>query len=64
MQVWSRDPVTSRLNRTKSPPQPNQIMTQPTSLEDRFYHIRTSLPSCIQLPKAESKSFEIKRQIH
>ena len=37
-------------------------MTQPISLEDRFYPIRTSLSSCIQLPKAESKSFEIKPQ--
>jgi len=37
-------------------------MTQPILLEDRFYPIRTSLPSCIQLPKDESKSFEIKPQ--
>ena len=62
MQVWSRDPITSRLIRTKSPPQPNQIMTQPISLEDRFYPIRISLLSCIQLPKDESKSFEIMPQ--
>ena len=62
MQVWSRDPIISRLIRTKSPPQPNQIMTQPTFLEDIFYPIRTSLSSCIQLPEAESKSFEIKSQ--
>jgi len=64
MQVWSRDPITSRLIRTKSPPQPNQIMTQPISLEDRFYSIRTSLLSCIQLPEDESKSFEMKAIIH
>jgi len=62
MQVWSRDPITSRLIRTKSPPQPNQIMTQTTSLDDRFYPIRISLPSSIQLPKVESKNFEIKPQ--
>ena len=37
-------------------------MTQPISLEDGFYPIKISLPSCIQLPKAESKSFEIKPQ--
>jgi len=37
-------------------------MIQPTSLEDRFYPIRTSLTSCIQLPEPESKSFEIKPQ--
>jgi len=60
MQVWSRDPITSRLIRIKSLPQPNQIMTQSISLEDRFYPIRTSLPPCIQLPEDETKSFEIK----
>ena len=37
-------------------------MTQPISLDDRFYPIRTLHPSCIQLPKDESKSFEIKSQ--
>ena len=62
MQVWSRDPITSRLIRTKSPPQPNKIMTQPTSLEDRFYPFTTSLSSCIQLPETKSKSFKIKPQ--
>ena len=62
MQVWSRDPITSKLIMTKSSPQPNQIMTQLISLQDRFYPIRTSLSSCIQLPEAESKSFEIKPQ--
>jgi len=60
--VWTRDLITSRLIRTKSPPQPNQIMTQPTSLEDRFYPIRTFLPSRIQLPEVESKIFKIKPQ--
>ena len=62
MQVWWSDPITSRLIRTKSPPQLNQIMTQPISLEDRIYPIKTSLLSCIQLSKDESKSFEIKPQ--
>jgi len=57
-----RDPITSRLIRIKSPPQSNQIMTQLILLEDRFYLIRTSLPSYIKLPKDESKSFEIKPQ--
>ena len=62
MQVWSRDSIISRLIRTKSPPQLNQIMTQPISIEDRFYPIRTSLPSNIQLLEDESKIFEIKPQ--
>ena len=37
-------------------------MTQPISLKDRFYPIRTSFPSYIQLLEDESKSFEIKPQ--
>jgi len=37
-------------------------MTQPASLEDRFYPITTSLSSCIQLPETKSKSFKIKPQ--
>jgi len=37
-------------------------MTQPILLEDRFYPIRISLPSCIQFPENESKHFEIKPQ--
>jgi len=32
MQVWPKDPITSRLIRTKPQPQPNQIMTQPMPL--------------------------------
>ena len=52
MQVWSRDPNSSRLTRNTSPPKfelrPDSIIAQPTSLQDRFYPIRTSLLSCIQ----------------
>jgi len=38
-------------------------MIQPISLEDRFYPIRTSLSSCIQLSEDERKSFKIKTQL-
>ena len=62
MQVWSRDRIISILIRTKSPRQPNLIIMQPISQKCRLYPIRTSLPSCIQLPETESKSFEIKPQ--
>jgi len=37
-------------------------MTQPTSLQDRFYPIRTTLSSCIQLPSAGEHNFELKPQ--
>jgi len=37
-------------------------MTLPTSLQDGFYFIRTSLPSCIRLPKASGNNFELKPQ--
>ena len=37
-------------------------MTQPTSLKDRFYPIRTTLPSCIQLPPVGKHNFEFKPQ--
>jgi len=37
-------------------------MAQPTSLQDRFYPIRTSLPSCIQLPSVGEHNFELKAQ--
>ena len=62
MQVWLRDPVTSRLTRNSTPPKPNLVMVQPTSLQDRFYPMRTSLPSCIQLPEADGGNFELKPQ--
>jgi len=54
MQVWSRDPNSSRLTRNISPPkfEPrlDSVIAQPTSSQDKHYPIRTSLPSCIQLP--------------
>jgi len=37
-------------------------MAKTISLQDRFYPIRTSLPSCIQLPEADSDKFELKPQ--
>jgi len=37
-------------------------MTQPTSLQDRFYPIRSSLPSCIQLSLVGEHNFELKPQ--
>ena len=32
------------------------------SLQDRFYPIRTSLPSCIKLSEANGNNFELKPQ--
>ena len=61
MSAWSRDPATSRLTRNSSPPKPDPNMTKSTSLQDRFYPMRTSLPSCIQLPEADD-IFELKPQ--
>ena len=37
-------------------------MAQSTSLQDRFYPIRTSLPSCISLPSVGDYNFELKPQ--
>ena len=37
-------------------------MAQPLSLQDRFYHIMTSIPSCIQLPSVGDNYFELKPQ--
>ena len=66
MQVWSRDPNSSRLTRNTSPPKfesrPNPVMAPPTSLQDRFYPIKTSLPSCIQHPSVGECNFELKLQ--
>ena len=66
MQVWSRDPNSSRLTRNTSPPKfeprPDPVMAKSTSLQDRFYPIRTSLPSCIQLPLVGKYNFELKPQ--
>ena len=33
------------------------------SLQDRFYPIRTLLPSCIKLPEANGNNFELKPQL-
>ena len=66
MQVWSRDPNWCRLTRNTLPPKPESkpypIMAQPTSLQDRFYTMRTSLPSCIQLPSTDDNIFELNPQ--
>ena len=66
MQVWSRDPNSSRLTRNTSPPkfetQPDLVKDRLTSLQDRFYPIRTSLPSCIQLSSVGEYNFELKPQ--
>ena len=66
MQVWSRDPNSSRLTINTSPPKLEQkldpFMAQLTSLQDRFYPIRTTLPSCIQLPSVGKHNFELKSQ--
>ena len=66
MQVWSRDPNSSRLTRNTSPPKfeprPNPVMAQSTLLQDRFYPMRTSLPSCIQLLSIGDNNFELKPQ--
>ena len=37
-------------------------MAQSTSLQDRFYPIRTSLSSCILLPSVGEYNFELKPQ--
>ena len=37
-------------------------MAQPTSLQDRFYPMRISLPSCIRLLEANGNNFELKPQ--
>ena len=66
MKVWSRDPNSSRLTRNTSPPKfeprPDLVMAQPTSLQDGFYPIRISLPSCTQLPSVGEYNFELKSQ--
>ena len=66
MQVWSRDPNSSRLTRNTLPskfkPKLDPVMVQLTSFQDRFYPIRTILPSCIQLPSIGEHNFELKSQ--
>ena len=61
MSAWSRDPATSRLTRNSSPPKIKDMAQQPT-LQDRFYPIRTSLPSCISLLDVGDSQFELKPQ--
>ena len=53
-------PVSSRLTRNTS----LSLHSEPVmaSLQDRFYPIRTSLPSCIKLPEANRNNFELKPQ--
>ena len=66
MQVWSRDPNISRLTRSISPSKPeprlDPIMALPTSLQDRFYLMRTSFSSCIRLLEANGNNFELNPQ--
>ena len=63
---WSRDPNSSRLTRNTSlpkfKPRPDSVMAQPTSLQDRFYPIRTTFLSYIQLPSVGEHNFELKPQ--
>ena len=60
MQEWVRDPVTFRLTRNTSLP----LHSEPVmaSLHDRFYPIRTSLPSYIKLHEVNGNNFELKPQ--
>ena len=62
MSAWSRDLDTCRLIRNSLPPKPDPNMAKSISLQDRFYPMRTSLPSCIQLPKADDDTFELNSQ--
>ena len=67
MQEWYRDPISSRLVRNTTlahTPLPDTIpiMANHISLQDKFYPIRTSLPSCILLPEANGNNFELKPQ--
>ena len=60
MQEWIRDLVTFKL--TKNTSLPLHLEPVMGSLQDRFYPIRTSIPSCIKLPKANRNNFELKPQ--
>ena len=65
MQEWYWDPISSRLVRTSTlAPLPEKItiMANHTSLQDKFYLIRTSLPSCILLHEVNGNNFELKSQ--
>jgi len=58
----SQETQLSRLTRNISPPKSDTEMAQTISLQEKFYPIRTSLPSCIQLPEADGDTFELKLQ--
>ena len=65
MQVWSRDPNSSRLTRNTSPPKfeprPDSVVALPTSLQDRFYPIRTKFHLASNSIVGEH-NFELKSQ--
>jgi len=61
------DPIASRLIRNTTLAHTplldtNPIMANHVSLQDKFYPIRTSLPSSIILPEANGYNFELKPQ--
>ena len=60
MQEWIRDLVTFKL--TKNTSLPLHLEPMMALLQDRFYLIRISLPSCIKLPEANGNNFELKPQ--
>jgi len=67
VQEWSTDPSTSRLVRNTPlaptpPPEFIPFMTNQVSLQDKFYLIRTSLPSCFRSLEANDNNFELKPQ--
>ena len=67
MQVWSRDPTISHFVRNTLQAltlleESHPIMANHVSLQDKFYPIRTSLPSCIRLLEANGNNFELKPQ--
>ena len=67
MQEWFRNPISSSLVRNTPlaptpPPEFIPIMVDHVSLQDKFYPIRTSLPSCFQLPETNGNNFELKPQ--
>jgi len=59
---WMRDTNTFRLTRSSSLPKLDPVMDPTTSVQPRFYPIRTSLSSCIRFPEASSNNFELKLQ--
>jgi len=64
MQEWYRDSILLRLVRNTtlahiSLSDTIPIMAKHTSLQDKFYPIRTSLPSCILLLEANGNNFEL-----